>query len=42
MFKMVKEGMLVEFDYSKLFVIVELNFDWLDKFYDKGNKYLLF
>ena len=39
--KMAKEGMLAELDHSKLPVIAELNPDWLDKPYDKGNKYSL-
>ena len=39
--KMSKEGMLAELDHSKLPVIAELNKDWLDKPYDKGNKYSL-
>ena len=39
--KMAKEGMLAELDHSKLPVIAELNHDWLDKPYDKGNKYSL-
>lgn len=39
--KMAREGMLMELDHSKLPVIKELNSDWLDKSYDKGNKYSL-
>ncbi|MBF0784266.1 extracellular solute-binding protein [Muribacter muris] len=39
--KMAREGMLMELDHSKLPVIKELNPDWLDKPYDKGNKYSL-
>lgn len=39
--KMAREGMLMELDHSKLPVIAELNKDWLDKDYDKGNKYSL-
>lgn len=39
--KMAREGMLMELDHSKLPVIKELNPDWLDKSYDKGNKYSL-
>lgn len=39
--KMAREGMLMELDHSKLPVIAELNKDWLDKSYDKGNKYSL-
>lgn len=39
--KMAKEGMLAELDHSKLPVIADLNPDWLDKPYDKGNKYSL-
>lgn len=39
--KMAKEGMLQELDHSKLPVIKNLNPDWLDKPYDKGNKYSL-
>ncbi|MDG6881121.1 Spermidine/putrescine-binding periplasmic protein precursor [Phocoenobacter uteri] len=39
--KMAKEGMLQELDHSKLPVIQDLNPDWLDKPYDKGNKYSL-
>lgn len=38
---MAREGMLMELDHSKLPVIKELNPDWLDKPYDKGNKYSL-
>lgn len=37
--KMAREGMLMELDHSKLPVLSELNPDWLDKSYDKGNKY---
>lgn len=39
--KMAREGMLMPLDHSKLPVIKELNPDWLDKPYDKGNKYSL-
>ncbi len=39
--KMAREGMLMELDHSKLPVIAELDKDWLDKDYDKGNKYSL-
>jgi len=39
--KMAREGMLKELDHSKLPVIKELDPDWLDKPYDKGNKYSL-
>lgn len=39
--KMAREGMLKELDHSKLPVIAELDPDWLDKPYDKGNKYSL-
>ncbi|MFD1805520.1 extracellular solute-binding protein [Pasteurella oralis] len=39
--KMSREGMLKELDHSKLPVIKELNPDWLNKPYDKGNKYSL-
>ncbi len=39
--KMAKEGMLQELDHSKLPVIKDLNPDWLNKPYDKGNKYSL-
>lgn len=39
--KMAREGMLKELDHSKLPVIADLNKDWLDKPYDKGNKYSL-
>lgn len=39
--KMGREGMLMALDHSKLPVIKELNPDWLDKPYDKGNKYSL-
>lgn len=39
--KMAREGMLMELDHSKLPVIQDLNPDWLDKPYDKGNKYSL-
>lgn len=39
--KMAREGMLMELDHSKLPVIKDLNQDWLDKPYDKGNKYSL-
>ncbi|HDR1787732.1 extracellular solute-binding protein [Pasteurella multocida] len=39
--KMAREGMLKELDHSKLPVIKDLNPDWLDKPYDKGNKYSL-
>lgn len=39
--KMGREGMLKELDHSKLPVIKDLNPDWLDKPYDKGNKYSL-
>ncbi|WP_301098055.1 extracellular solute-binding protein [Otariodibacter sp.] len=39
--KMGREGMLMELDHSKLPVIKELNPDWLDQSYDKGNKYSL-
>ncbi|OOH89785.1 spermidine/putrescine ABC transporter substrate-binding protein [Pasteurellaceae bacterium 15-036681] len=39
--KMAREGMLAELDHSKLPVIADLNKDWLDKPYDKGNKYSL-
>ena len=39
--KMSREGMLMELDHSKLPVIKELDPDWLNKPYDKGNKYSL-
>ncbi|QLB12603.1 spermidine/putrescine transport system substrate-binding protein [Bisgaardia hudsonensis] len=39
--KMVSEGMLMPLDHSKLPVIKELNPDWLNKPYDKGNQYSL-
>lgn len=39
--KMAREGMLKELDHSKLPVIKELDPDWLNKPYDKGNKYSL-
>ena len=39
--KMGREGMLQELDHSKLPVIKELDPDWLNKPYDKGNKYSL-
>ncbi|MDU5696613.1 MAG: extracellular solute-binding protein [Haemophilus parainfluenzae] len=39
--KMAREGMLQELDHSKLPVIKELDPDWLNKPYDKGNKYSL-
>ena len=39
--KMAREGMLMELDHSKLPVIKELDPDWLNKPYDKGNKYSL-
>ncbi|HBO37441.1 MAG TPA: spermidine/putrescine ABC transporter substrate-binding protein, partial [Pasteurellaceae bacterium] len=39
--KMAREGMLMPLDHSKLPVIKELDPDWLDKPYDKGNKYSL-
>lgn len=39
--KMAREGMLYELDHSKLPVIKELDPDWLNKDYDKGNKYSL-
>lgn len=39
--KMAREGMLKELDHSKLPVIKDLNPDWLDKPYDRGNKYSL-
>ena len=39
--KMGREGMLKELDHSQLPVIKDLNPDWLDKPYDKGNKYSL-
>ena len=39
--KMAREGMLKELEHSKLPVIKELDPDWLDKPYDKGNKYSL-
>ncbi|MGX2970025.1 extracellular solute-binding protein [Ursidibacter sp. B-7004-1] len=39
--KMAREGMLKELDHSQLPVIKDLNPDWLDKPYDKGNKYSL-
>ncbi|WP_439234698.1 extracellular solute-binding protein [Lonepinella koalarum] len=39
--KMAREGMLKELDHSKLPVIAELDPDWLNKDYDKGNKYSL-
>ncbi|QGM81696.1 spermidine/putrescine ABC transporter substrate-binding protein [Otariodibacter oris] len=39
--KMGREGMLLELDHSKLPVIKDLNPDWLDQAYDKGNKYSL-
>ncbi|MBD9096887.1 MAG: extracellular solute-binding protein, partial [Haemophilus parainfluenzae] len=39
--KMAREGMLQELDDSKLPVIKELDPDWLNKPYDKGNKYSL-
>ncbi|MDO4625775.1 MAG: extracellular solute-binding protein [Pasteurellaceae bacterium] len=39
--KMAREGMLMPLDHSKLPVIKELDPDWLDKSYDKGNKYSL-
>lgn len=39
--KMGREGMLMELDHSKLPVIKDLNPDWLNKPYDKGNKYSL-
>ena len=39
--KMAREGMLKELDHSKLPVLKELDPDWLNKPYDKGNKYSL-
>ncbi|OOS00355.1 spermidine/putrescine ABC transporter substrate-binding protein [Haemophilus paracuniculus] len=39
--KMAREGMLKELDHNQLPVIKDLNPDWLDKPYDKGNKYSL-
>ncbi|MBR0573879.1 extracellular solute-binding protein [Pasteurella atlantica] len=39
--KMAKEGMLQQLDHSKLPVIKDLNPDWLDKPYDRGNQYSL-
>ena len=39
--KMSREGMLMELDHSKLPVLKELDPDWLNKPYDKGNKYSL-
>ena len=39
--KMAREGMLMELNHSKLPVIKELDPDWLNKPYDKGNKYSL-
>ena len=38
---MAREGMLKELDHSKLPVLKELDPDWLNKPYDKGNKYSL-
>ncbi len=39
--KMIPEGMLEKLDHSKLPVIKDLNPDWLNKNYDKGNQYSL-
>lgn len=39
--KMAREGMLAELDHNQLPVIKELDPDWLNKPYDKGNKYSL-
>ena len=39
--KMAREGMLAELDHNQLPVIKELDPNWLNKPYDKGNKYSL-